>query len=82
MEGVGDVWIEKLAEDCVLKRRSDFHDLTTGQLLGYERMGKVSAQNMVDSIASSKGVGLRRALIGLAIPMAVVDGASAEPQPW
>jgi DNA ligase (NAD+) len=70
MEGVGDVWIEKLAEDGVLKRRSDFYDLTAEQLLGYERMGEVSAKNMVDSIAASKGMGLRRALIGLAIPMA------------
>jgi DNA ligase (NAD+) len=70
MEGVGDVWIEKLAEDGVLKRRSDFYDLTAEQLLGYERMGEVSAKNMVDSIERSKGMGLRRALIGLAIPMA------------
>ncbi|WP_067459835.1 NAD-dependent DNA ligase LigA [Actinomadura macra] len=70
MEGVGDVWIEKLAEDGVLKRRSDFYDLTAEQLLGYERMGEVSANNMVDSIASAKDMGLRRALIGLAIPMA------------
>ncbi|GAA2632072.1 helix-hairpin-helix domain-containing protein [Actinomadura fulvescens] len=70
MEGVGDTWIEKLAEDGVLKRRSDFYDLTAEQLLGYERMGQVSAKNMIDSIASSKGMGLRRALIGLAIPMA------------
>ncbi|MBO2453442.1 NAD-dependent DNA ligase LigA [Actinomadura barringtoniae] len=70
MEGVGDVWIEKLAEDGVLKGRSDLYDLTAEQLLGYDRMGEVSAKNMVDSIASSKDVGLRRALIGLAIPMA------------
>jgi DNA ligase (NAD+) len=70
MEGVGDVWIEKLAEDGVLKRRSDFYRLTTEQLIGYERMGEVSARNMVDSIQGSKGLGLRRALIGLAIPMA------------
>jgi DNA ligase (NAD+) len=70
MEGVGDVWIEKLAEDGVLKRRSDFYTLTVDQLLGYERMGDVSARNMVDSIERSKGLGLRRALIGLAIPMA------------
>jgi DNA ligase (NAD+) len=70
MEGVGDVWIEKLADDGVLKRRSDFYTLTTEQLLGYERMGEVSAGKMVDSIAGSKGLGLRRALIGLAIPMA------------
>jgi DNA ligase (NAD+) len=70
MEGVGDVWIEKLAEDGVLKRRSDFYSLTVEQLLGYERMGDVSARKMVDSIEASKGLGLRRALIGLAIPMA------------
>jgi DNA ligase (NAD+) len=70
MEGVGDVWIEKLADDGVLRRRSDFYTLTVEQLLEYERMGDVSAGNMVDSIARSKGLGLRRALIGLAIPMA------------
>jgi DNA ligase (NAD+) len=70
MEGVGDVWIEKLAEEGVLKRRSDFYRLTTDMLIGYERMGEVSARNMVDSIQGSKGLGLRRALIGLAIPMA------------
>jgi DNA ligase (NAD+) len=70
MEGVGDVWIEKLAEDGLLRRRSDFYKLTTEQLIGYERMGEVSAAKMVDSIEGSKGLGLRRALIGLAIPMA------------
>lgn len=70
MEGVGDVWIEKLADDGVLKRRADFYDLTAEQLVGYERMGEVSARKMVDSISGSRGLGLRRALIGLAIPMA------------
>jgi DNA ligase (NAD+) len=70
MEGVGDVWIEKLADDGVLRQRSDFYTLTAEQLIGYERMGEVSARNMVDAIARSKGLGLRRALIGLAIPMA------------
>lgn len=70
MEGVGDVWIEKLADDGVLRRRSDFYTLTTETLLGYERMGEVSAAKMVESIEGSKGVGLRRALIGFAIPMA------------
>jgi len=70
MEGVGDIWIEKLADDGVLKRRSDFYDLTAEQLIGYERMGEVSAANMVASIERSKRLGLRRALIGLAIPMA------------
>jgi DNA ligase (NAD+) len=70
MEGVGDVWIEKLADDGVLQSRTDFYELTTDKLQEYERMGEVSARNMVDSIERSKGLGLRRALIGLAIPMA------------
>jgi DNA ligase (NAD+) len=70
MEGVGDVWIEKLADDGLLRRRADFYTLTTEQLLTYERMGEVSAAKMVESIEGSKDVGLRRALIGLAIPMA------------
>jgi DNA ligase (NAD+) len=70
MEGVGDVWIEKLAEDGVLRRRSDFYELDAETLLAYERMGEVSARNMVQAIERSKGLGLRRALIGLAIPMA------------
>ena len=70
MEGVGDVWIEKLADDGVLQSRADFYTLTAEQLMTYERMGEVSAKNMVDSIERSKGIGLRRALIGLAIPMA------------
>ncbi len=70
MEGVGDVWIEKLAEDGLLRRRSDFYRLTTEQLIGYHRMGEVSAGKLVDAVQGSKGLGLRRALIGLAIPMA------------
>jgi DNA ligase (NAD+) len=70
MEGVGDIWIEKLADDGVLKVRADFYTLTAEKLMTYERMGEVSATNMVDSIERSKGLGLRRALIGLAIPMA------------
>jgi len=70
MEGVGAVWIERLADDGVLRRRSDFYRLSADQLLGYERMGETSARNVVDSIAGSKSLGLRRALIGLAIPMA------------
>ncbi|MDW5594716.1 NAD-dependent DNA ligase LigA [Conexibacter stalactiti] len=70
MEGVGTTWIEKLAEDGVLRRPSDFYALTTETLIAYERMGETSAGAMVASIERSRAVGLRRALIGLAIPMA------------
>jgi len=70
MEGVGTTWIEKLADDGVLERPSDFYRLTVEQLVRYERMGETLATAMVAAIDRSRGLGLRRALIGLAIPMA------------
>ncbi|MFC6091283.1 NAD-dependent DNA ligase LigA [Saccharothrix lopnurensis] len=70
VEAVGPVWIERLAEVGLLENPSDLYALTKEQLLEFERIGEVSATRMIDSIAASRAVGLRRALIGLAIPMA------------
>jgi DNA ligase (NAD+) len=70
IEAIGPVWIERLAETGDLEHPSDFYTLTTERLLEFDRIGDVSAQRMIDSIDVSRGVGLRRALIGLAIPMA------------
>jgi len=70
IEAVGPVWIERLAEAGDLERPSDFYGLTKERLLEFERIGEVSAERMIESIDSSRDVGLRRALIGLAIPMA------------
>ncbi|MGW5053632.1 NAD-dependent DNA ligase LigA [Actinokineospora sp. NPDC004072] len=70
IEAIGGVWIERLAEAGLLERPSDFYRLTVDQLLEFDRMGEVSATRMIDSIDASRRVGLRRALIGLAIPMA------------
>ncbi|HEY6886796.1 MAG TPA: NAD-dependent DNA ligase LigA [Solirubrobacter sp.] len=70
IEAVGPVWIERLAESGDLERPSDFYGLTKERLLEFERIGEVSADRMIESIDASKDVGLRRALIGLAIPMA------------
>ncbi|MEV8440068.1 NAD-dependent DNA ligase LigA [Actinosynnema sp. NPDC051121] len=70
IEAVGPVWIERLAEAGLLEHPSDFYRLTREQLLEFDRIGETSATRMIDSIAASRGVGLRRALIGLAIPMA------------
>jgi DNA ligase (NAD+) len=70
IEAVGPVWIERLAEAKLLEHPSDFYALTKEQLLEFERIGEVSAERMIESIEASKDVGLRRALIGLAIPMA------------
>ncbi|MFE2757510.1 NAD-dependent DNA ligase LigA [Actinosynnema sp. NPDC059335] len=70
IEAVGPVWIERLAEAGLLERPSDFYRLTREQLLEFDRIGETSATRMIESIAASRAVGLRRALIGLAIPMA------------
>ncbi|HEU5472576.1 MAG TPA: NAD-dependent DNA ligase LigA [Actinophytocola sp.] len=76
IEAIGPVWIERLAEAGILERPSDFYALTAETLLEFDRIGAVSAQRMIESIDASRAVGLRRALIGLAIPMAS-DGTAA-----
>ncbi|MEU4449078.1 NAD-dependent DNA ligase LigA [Actinosynnema sp. NPDC050801] len=70
IDAVGPVWIERLAEAGLLEHPSDFYTLTKERLLEFDRIGEVSAARMIESIAASSRVGLRRALIGLAIPMA------------
>jgi DNA ligase (NAD+) len=70
IEAIGPVWIERLADSGDLERPSDFYTLTRERLLEFEGIGEVSADRMIESIERSKPVGLRRALIGLAIPMA------------
>src|SRR5215217_2316899 len=70
IDAIGPVWIERLNEAGLLERVSDFYALDRDTLLGFERIGEVSADRMIESIDQSRGVGLRRALIGLAIPMA------------
>jgi DNA ligase (NAD+) len=76
IDAIGGVWIERLAEAAILDRPSDFYHLTKEQLLEFDRIGEVSAARMIESIDASRQVGLRRALIGLAIPMAS-DGTAA-----
>lgn len=70
IEAFGQVWIERLAEAGILERPSDFYTLTAERLLEFDRIGETSAARMIESVDASRGVGLRRALIGLAIPMA------------
>ncbi len=76
IDAIGQVWIERLAEAGILERPSDFYTLTKERLLEFDRIGEVSAARMIESIDGSRSLGLRRALIGLAIPMAS-DGTAA-----
>jgi DNA ligase (NAD+) len=77
IEAIGPKWIERLNEAGLLERPSDFYALTREQLLEFERIADVSADRMIESIDASRPVGLRRALIGLAIPMAS-EGTAAK----
>ncbi|MDQ3162029.1 MAG: NAD-dependent DNA ligase LigA [Actinomycetota bacterium] len=70
IDAIGPVWIERLNEAGLLERPSDFYALERDVLLRFDRIAEVSADRMIESIDRSRGVGLRRALIGLAIPMA------------
>ena len=70
IDAIGPVWIERLNEAGLLERPSDFYALERDTLLSFERIADVSADRMLESIDRSRSVGLRRALIGLAIPMA------------
>jgi DNA ligase (NAD+) len=70
IEAIGPVWIERLNEAGILERPSAFYALTREKLLEFEGIADISADRMIESIDRSRPVGLRRALIGLAIPMA------------
>ena len=70
IDAIGPVWIERLNEHGLLERPSDFYALQREKLLEFDGIADVSADRMIESIDRSRAVGLRRALIGLAIPMA------------
>ena len=70
IDAIGPVWIERLNEAGLLERPSDFYALERDTLLGFDRIADISADRMLESIDRSRAVGLRRALVGLAIPMA------------
>jgi DNA ligase (NAD+) len=70
IDAVGSTWIESFNEAGMLDRPSDFYRLTKAQLLTLDRMGDKLAEKMLASIETSKQMGLRRYLIGCAIPNA------------
>ncbi len=76
IEGLGDSLAVQLVKSGLVKSVTDLYRLTMDQLLTLERMGKKSAQNLLDGIAASKGRGLARVLAGLSIPL--VGGSMAD----
>jgi len=69
IDGLGEELAKQLVESGLVKSVTDLYRLTTEQLLKLERMGKKSAQNLLQGIENSKGRGLTRVLAGLSIYM-------------
>ncbi len=67
IEGIGEKLAEQLVTSGLVKTVADLYRLNKEQLLGLERMGELSAQNLLDAIEASKSRGLARLLAGLSI---------------
>jgi DNA ligase (NAD+) len=77
IEGLGKKLVDQLVDSDLVKTLPDLYHLTKDQLLGLERMGELSAQNLLDGIAASKDRGLTRVLAGIGVPM-VADSMADE----
>ena len=67
IEGLGDVLVEKLVDLGHVKDVADLYSLDLNTLIGIERMGEKSAQNLLNQIENSKKQGLQRILFGIDI---------------
>jgi DNA ligase (NAD+) len=65
--GLGDKLVEQLIESGLVNALPDLYKLTLRDLMGLERMGELSAQNILDALEKSKTTTLPRFLYGLGI---------------
>ena len=67
IEGLGPQIVNALLENSLIKDYADLYILTVEQVAKIERMGKKSAQNLINSIENSKSAGLERLVYALGI---------------
>ncbi|MGQ9572177.1 MAG: NAD-dependent DNA ligase LigA [Dehalococcoidia bacterium] len=67
IEGLGESWCHVLLEQGLVKDPSDIYYLTKEQLVGLERMGEKSAENLLKAIEASKERPLGRVIFALGI---------------
>jgi DNA ligase (NAD+) len=67
IEGLGDILVERLVEEGLVRSVADLYALRLEQLVGLERLAEKSARNLLDQLERSKGQELRRLLFGLGI---------------
>ncbi len=67
IDGLGEKLVDQLVDKGLVKDVADIYYLTKEQLLGLERMGEKSAQNLLEAIERSKHTTLARFLYALGI---------------
>lgn len=76
IDGLGPSIVENLINEKLITNVVDLYHLTTESIMGMDRMGKKSADNLVKAIADSKSRGLDRVLFGLGIRLIGSKAAS------
>ncbi len=67
IEGLGDKLVDQLVSEKLVKSYGDLYRLTAEKLLELERMGKKSADTLLEGVVASKDRGLARLLNALSI---------------
>jgi DNA ligase (NAD+) len=67
IEGMGDALVNQLVDRGLVRSVADIYSLDKDKLLGLERMGDKSAQNVLNEIEASKKLPLERVIYGLGI---------------
>ena len=67
IDGLGPQIVNALLENGLIKDYADLYTITEDQIASIERMGKKSAQNLINSISNSKSAGLERLVYALGI---------------
>lgn len=67
IEGLGDVLVSQLVDQHLVRRLDQLYELKIEDLEKLERMGKKSAQNLLDGLETSKKRPLHRLIFGLGI---------------
>ena len=67
VDGLGDALVRQLVDQGLVRDLADLYELEHETLAGLERMGELSASNLLASLEASKGRGFERALFGLGI---------------
>jgi DNA ligase (NAD+) len=68
IDGLGEKLVAQLVDAGLVRDVADLYALSEDQLVGLERVGKKSANNLLEAIESSKRTSLARLINGLGIP--------------